>query len=95
MVPDPRQVFDASAANHYHRVLLQVMPLARNVGGYLHAVGETHPRDFTKRGVRFFGSHGGYFYANAPLERRGVVHRMVFLYVKTALESRRFAFGTL
>ena len=49
VVANSRQVLHAPAANHHHRVLLQIMPFARNVGRDLHAVRETDASDLPKR----------------------------------------------
>src|SRR5688500_12416602 len=52
LVADARQVLDAAAAHEHHRVLLEVVALARDVDGDLHPVGEPHARDLAQRGVR-------------------------------------------
>src|ERR1041384_5552456 len=46
------QIFYAAAADHHHRVLLQVVADAGNVGRHLAAVGETDTRHLAERGVR-------------------------------------------
>src|SRR6185312_7063513 len=46
------QVLDASAADQHHRVLLQIVTLARDVARHLEGVGEPHARDLAQRGVR-------------------------------------------
>src|SRR5262249_42999140 len=43
------QVLDAAAADHDHRVLLQVMALAGDVADHLEAVGQAHLGDLAKR----------------------------------------------
>ena len=57
LVADARQVFDAAAADQHDRVLLQVVPLAGNVGGDLHPVRQPHARDLAQR--REFGFFRG------------------------------------
>src|SRR5207245_5379335 len=52
LVADARQVLDAAAADQHHRVLLEVVALARDVGGDLHAVGQPDAGDLAKRRVR-------------------------------------------
>src|SRR4029453_8257039 len=52
VVAHPRQVLDAAAADHHHRVLLQIMALARDVADHLEAVGEPHLCDLAQRRVR-------------------------------------------
>src|SRR6202161_2299671 len=43
VVAHARQILDATAADHHHRMLLQVMALARDVTDDLEAVGQPHP----------------------------------------------------
>src|SRR4029078_757648 len=53
VITHARKVFDATAPHEHDRVLLQVMPYARNVSGDFHSVRQPHARNFSKRGVRF------------------------------------------
>src|ERR1700730_13431566 len=39
------QILDAAAADHHHRMFLQVMALARDVADHLEAVGQPHLGD--------------------------------------------------
>src|SRR3989338_4639997 len=55
VISHPRQVFHAAPANHHDGVLLQIMPLARNVRGDFESGREAHSRDFAQGRVRFFG----------------------------------------
>src|SRR5689334_13000245 len=48
VVPDAGEILDAAAADQHDRVLLQVVTLARNVRGDLHAVGEPHARNLAE-----------------------------------------------
>src|SRR5213079_1154289 len=48
------QILDAAAADQHHRVLLQIVSLARDVAGHLETVGETHARDLAQGRVRLF-----------------------------------------
>src|SRR3984885_9343087 len=52
------QVLDAAAADHDHRVLLEVMALARNVADHLEAIGQAHLGDLAKRRVRLLRGRG-------------------------------------
>src|SRR5262245_45729198 len=58
VVLDRRQVLDLAATDEHHRVLLQVVPDARDVGRDLHLVGQAHPRDLAQGGVRLLRRHG-------------------------------------
>src|SRR5215211_6621710 len=58
LVAHARQVLDPAAAHQDHRVLLEVVALARDVGGDLHAVGEPHARDLAQRRVRLLRRGG-------------------------------------
>src|SRR3546814_1185456 len=49
VIADARQVLHTTAADHHHRVLLQVMALAGNVAADLEAVGQEHGRHLTTR----------------------------------------------
>src|SRR5262249_14490590 len=48
----PRKVLDAATADHHHRMLLQIVALARDVADHLEAVGETYLGDLAQRRVR-------------------------------------------
>src|SRR5438552_18555435 len=52
VVADTGAVFDAAAADQDHRVLLQVVTDARDVGGHLLAGGPPHPGPLPERRVR-------------------------------------------
>src|SRR3954453_10279666 len=58
LVAHAREVLDAAAADEHDGVLLQVVPLARDVDRYLHAVGEPNARDLAQRGVRLLRRGG-------------------------------------
>src|ERR1700722_748040 len=51
LVPETRQILDATAAHEHNRVLLQVVALAGDVGADLHAVGQADTGDLAKRRV--------------------------------------------
>src|SRR5579863_1758822 len=52
VVADARQILDAAAADHHHRVLLQIVSLAGDVADHLKAVGQTNLGDFAQRRIR-------------------------------------------
>jgi hypothetical protein len=54
MIPDTRQVLDPPTPHEHDRVLLKVVPFARDVGGDFQAVAQPDPGDFTQ-GRSFFG----------------------------------------
>src|SRR5262249_22877802 len=70
VVAHARQVLDAAAADHDHRVLLEVMTLTRDVADDLEAVGQAHLGDLTQRRVRLLRRRGVDARANAALLRR-------------------------
>src|SRR5213596_485548 len=55
LVADTRQVAHPAAAYQHDRVLLQVVPDARDVGGDLDLTGEPDPRHLAEGGVRLLG----------------------------------------
>ena len=63
------QVLDPAAADEHDRVLLQVVPDARDVGRDLHLVGQAHAGDLAQRGVRLLGRHRAHLKADAALLR--------------------------
>src|SRR5882724_8651088 len=64
------EILDAAAADHDHRVLLQVMALARDVADHLEPVGQAHLGDLAQRRVGLLRGRGVDARANAPLLRR-------------------------
>src|SRR5215470_3792518 len=64
------QVLDAAAADHDHRVLLQVMAFTRDVTDHLEAVGQAHLGDLAQRRVRLLRRRGVDARAHATLLRR-------------------------
>src|SRR5579859_2999488 len=55
LVADPGQVPHPAAAHQHDRVLLQVVPDTRDVGGDLDLAGEPDPRHLAQGGVRLLG----------------------------------------
>src|SRR6266446_1420018 len=70
VVAHSRQVLDAAAPDHNHRVLLKVVAFPRNVPDDLEPVGQTHLRDLAQRRIRLLGRGGVDARAYAPLLRR-------------------------
>src|SRR5215469_9228652 len=54
VIPHPRKILDAAAANQHNRVLLQIVPFAWDIARHLEAVRQTHPGYLAQRGVRLF-----------------------------------------
>src|SRR3954469_6745795 len=55
LVAHARQVLHATAADEHDGVLLEVVALARDVGGDLHLVRQAHPADLAQSRVRLLG----------------------------------------
>src|SRR5438270_10571312 len=70
VVAHARQILDAAAADHHHRVFLKVVAFARNVADDLEAVGQAHLGDLAKRRVRLLRGRGVDARANTALLRR-------------------------
>src|SRR5690606_12567786 len=82
VVAHARQILDAAAADHHHRMLLQVMPLARDVADHLDTVGETDLGHLAKRRVRL-------------LRRRRLDARADATLLRALLERRNLLLGLL
>src|ERR1700733_15025014 len=52
VIANAGKVLDATAADHDHRVLLQIVALAGDIADDLEAVGQANLRDFAKRRIR-------------------------------------------
>src|SRR6476620_4340831 len=77
LVAHAREVLHTAAAHEHHRVLLQVVADARDVGGHLDATGEADASDLAQRRVRLLrrrrvdaGAHPAAL--RGTLERRGL-----------------------
>src|SRR6056297_2253142 len=75
------QVLRATAADHHHRVLLEVVPLAADVAGDLEAVGQAHAGDLAKGRVRLLRRGGVNARTHAAPLRAGLQrgHRRLLL----------------
>src|SRR5690606_27824679 len=58
VAPHPGQVLHTTTPDQHRRVLLEVVPLARNVRRHLHAVAEAHTGDLAERRVGLLRGHG-------------------------------------
>src|SRR4029077_14282334 len=67
VVLDRRQVLHSTAGDEHDRVLLEVVPDARDVGRDLHLVGQAHAGDLAQGGVRLLRRHGPNLQADASL----------------------------
>src|SRR5713101_2642773 len=74
VIANARQVLHSAAADEDDRVLLQVVPDARDIGGDLEAIGQAHAGNLAQRRVRFLGRGGVHANAHPALLRTGL-HR--------------------
>src|SRR5580698_3449520 len=58
VIADARKIFNPPAAHQHDRVLLQVVPDAGDVGGYLFPIGQANARNLTERRVRLLRGNG-------------------------------------
>src|SRR5215470_17758714 len=79
VVAHARQVLDAAAADHHHRVLLQIVALARDVADHLEAVGEPDLGDLAQGRIRLLGRGGIDAGADATLLRALLQRRHLLL----------------
>src|SRR5262249_48287118 len=79
MVAHAGQIFHTPAPHQHHRVLLQGMALARDVGGDLHMIGQPDARDLAQRRVWLLRGHRLHLRADAALERRAFATRQLAL----------------
>ena len=87
MVTNAGQVLDTAAADHNHRVLLQVVADTGDISGNLVAVGQTHTGDLTESGVRLLGGGGTNCGADTTLLGRGLIGLLVLQSILTLLKS--------
>lgn len=74
-------------------MLLEVVPLARDVGGNLQPVGEADASDFADSGVWLARGHRGHLGADATLKRGRVENRAVLERIKTPRQRGRLGFA--
>src|SRR5438067_1228505 len=58
VVPNARKVLHPAAADHHHRVLLEIVAHARNIGRHLNAIGQAHACNLAQGGVRLLRGGG-------------------------------------
>jgi hypothetical protein len=69
VITDAREILDPSTSNEHNRVLLKVMADTGDVGGDLHAVGQSYAGDLSESGIRLFGGCREYPDAHPALLR--------------------------
>src|SRR5262249_20900909 len=79
VVPDARKVLHAAPADQHDRVLLEVVPHARDVRGDLDPVGQPDSRDLSEGRVRLLRRRGEHADANPALLRTSLECRAVGL----------------
>src|SRR3569832_191912 len=72
VVANARQILHAATADQNDRVLLQVVPLAGDVGGHFHAVRQAHARDLAQGRVRLLRRGRVNAHADATALRAGL-----------------------
>ncbi len=70
MIADARQIFYSASPDNNDGVLLEIVALARDIGGYLLAVGEADSGHLSEGGVWLLGGNGKNFKADSPLKGR-------------------------
>jgi hypothetical protein len=75
MITDTGKILDTAAPNQNHRVFLEVMPDAGNIGGYFSPMRETHTGDRPEGRFRLLGGHGHDTGTYSPLLRTGLEGR--------------------
>src|SRR5512134_1484026 len=79
VVPNAGEVLHAASTDHYHGVLLEVVPLPRDVHRHLDAVREPDPGHLAQRGVRLLRRRGVHAEADPPLLGAALQRRRVAL----------------
>src|SRR5437867_10315357 len=69
VIPDARQILHTAASDHHNRMLLEIVPDARNVRRHLEPVRQPYPRHFPESGVRLLRRRRVHANAHAPLLR--------------------------
>jgi len=95
VVSDTRQVFDATASDQHHRVLLKVVAFTTDVGGDFYPIGQADPGDLPESRVRLLRSHGAHLDADTPtLRATGSPFRPVSERVLDPMHGRSFSLFT-
>ena len=82
-------IFDTTATQKHYRVFLKIVPDARNISRYFHAVGQAHSGNFSNGGIRFLGSLGCNLDGHSTLKRRVEQDRAIFDGIESARQSDR------
>jgi hypothetical protein len=69
MITDPREVLNPAAPYQNHRVFLEIVAYAGNIGGYFCAVGKPDTGDLAEGRIGLFGSNRHNTGANTPFLR--------------------------
>src|SRR5207342_3566026 len=85
LVPEPWEILDAAAAYEDDGVLLEVVPLAGDVGADFHAIRQANARDLAQRRVRLLRRRRVDARADAALLRRAPERRGLRLRRRPAL----------
>ena len=89
VVTDTRKVLHTAAADHNHRVLLQVVADTGDVSSDFVTVGQTHTSDLTQSGVGLLRGRGTNCGADASLLRSGQVGLLILQGVQALLHCGR------
>lgn len=66
LIPNTGQVADTPASDQDNRVLLKVVPFARNIDGYFFPIRKPNTGDLSHRRIRLFGGHSPDLQAYPP-----------------------------
>jgi hypothetical protein len=69
MIPDPGKILNPAAPDQNHRMFLEIVADAGDIGGYFRSVRKPDTGHFTQRRIRLFGSNGHNPCTDPPLLR--------------------------
>ncbi len=92
MIPDTREIFHTSAADHDNGVLLQIMSDTWNIRRHLHAVRQTDTSDLSESGVRFLRGRRRHLHADTAFERTLRLGDTIFDGIGNESHRRRLGF---
>jgi hypothetical protein len=75
MITDPGKILDPASPDQNHRMFLEVVADAGDIGGYFRSVGKAHPGNLPQGGIRLFGGNGHHTGANPPFLGTGLQRR--------------------
>src|SRR5436190_5168610 len=79
MVPHTRQILHTTAPHQHDRMLLQIVPLVRDISDHLVTVCQTHFRHLPHRGIRLLRRARHHLEANPTTKRRPLQRRRLRL----------------